>query len=291
VDVRWIEPDAAIAANRGDVVVCIPVYGGHEHFVACLRGVLAHTPADVPVLICDDASPDRRSQELVHKLEEAESGEHLVLYLRREHNLGFPANVNGAFAIAAPADVVVLNSDCVVGEGWLDGLREAAYVDSRVATATALTNHGSVVSVPDRGKPAPQLPPEWSLDAATGIVRERSLRLRPRLPTAIGHCMYIRRTALELVGDFDLAFTPGYGEEVDFSQRCVRSGLCHVLADDVLVLHYGGGSFSRNGKRNPVQDQHENMLQARYPYYHDSIDLVEEDVAGPLARALRRAVL
>ncbi len=57
----------------------------------------------------------------------------------------------------------------------------------------------------------------------------------------------MRRSALELVGDFDEAFAPGYEEEVDFSQRCIRHGLSHVLADDVFVLHYGGGSFRYSG--------------------------------------------
>jgi GT2 family glycosyltransferase len=288
VNVRRIQPGAALGTQRGDVVVCIPVYGGHEHFVGCLRSVLAHTAPTVPILVCDDASPDPRSHEFVSKLADAEGSDHDLYYLRRERNVGFPENVNGAFEMAAPADVVVLNSDVVVGEDWLDGLRDAAYGDSRVATATALTNHGSLVSVPDR-RPSAQLPPEWSLDAAAAVVRARSLKLRPRLPTAIGHCIYVRRRALELVGTFDLAFTPGYGEEVDFSQRCIRSGLSHVLADDVLVLHHGGASFSHNGKRNPVQDEHERIIAARYPYYHDSVKMLEEDVAGPLSRALSAA--
>ena len=286
---RWIQPDAPIGAKRGEVVVCIPVYGGHGHFVSCLSSVLAHTAADVRILICDDASPDTRSEQFVGKLEGVDRGEREVLYLRRTHNVGFPANVNGAFALAAPADVVVLNSDCVVTDGWLEGLREAAYADSLVATSTALTNHGSLASVPYRATPLPQLPAEWSLDAAAAAVRSRSLRLRPRLPTAIGHCMYVRRSALDLVGGFDLVFSPGYGEEVDFSQRCVQSGLCHVLADDVLVLHHGGGSFVTNGKRNPVQDAHERIINARYPYYRDSVRLIQGDVAGPLSRAISAA--
>ncbi len=54
--------------------------------------------------------------------------------------------------------------------------------------------------------------------------------------------MYVRRTALELVGGFDSAFALGGVEEICFSQRCVRSGLSHVLADDVLVLHRGRGA-------------------------------------------------
>ena len=58
----------------------------------------------------------------------------------------------------------------------------------------------------------------------------------------------------ELIGDFDSEFTPGYGEEVDFSQRCRANGLCHVVADDVFVLHHGGGSFTEDGKPTPVQE-------------------------------------
>jgi GT2 family glycosyltransferase/glycosyltransferase involved in cell wall biosynthesis len=268
--------------------VCVPVYGGHEHFVSCLRSVLAHTASDIRILICDDASPDSRSSEFVRELAEADVSAHEVIYVRRKRNVGFPANVNGAFAAAAPADVVVLNSDCVVAEGWLEGLRDAAYCDSRVATATALTNYGSLVSVPER-EPTRRLPANWNLDEAAAVVRVRSLRIRPRLPTAIGHCMFICRSALELVGDFDLAFSPGYGEEVDFSQRCLHRGLCHVLADDVLVLHHGGGSFSANGQRDAVSDAHERILRARYPYYHGSIRALEGEVLGPLGRALGAA--
>jgi len=286
VNLRWIQPTDSIGALRGDVVVCIPVFAGHEHFVSCIGSVLAHTPAAVPILVCDDASPDERSQELVRKLADDSSSEHDVVYLRRERNLGFPANANGAFAIASPADVVILNSDCVVAEGWLEGLLAAASVDSRIATATALTNHGSVVSVPERGRPQSRLPPEWSFDEAAAAVRARALKLRPRLPTAVGHCMLIRRSALELVGEFDLTFSPGYGEEVDFSQRCLQSGLSHVVADEVLVLHHGGASFARDGTPNPVQAEHERIIAARYPYYHDAVGLTEQDLGGPLARVL-----
>lgn len=293
VKVRFIAAGTTIDAKRGQVVVCIPVYAGHEHVVTCLRSVLQHTAHEVPILVCDDASPDARTREFVEKLERAELGEHRLFYLRRERNLGFPANVNGAFACAAPADVVILNSDCEVGAGWLDGLSAAAGSDSRVATVSTLTNHGSILSVPRRGKPAAQLLPDWSLEEAASAVRERSLRLRPRLPTAVGHCLYVRRSALELVGDFDLAFSPGYGEEVDFSQRCLHRGLTHLLADDVFVFHHGGASFSADGRRSPVQQQHERTLATRYPYYHPAIAALEEDFCGPVARSIsvaRRAL-
>ena len=285
MNLRWSEPRARIGARRGEAVVCIPVYEGYDVFVRCLRSVLAHTPADVRILVCDDASADTRLQEFVRTVAGADASEGELIYVRRERNGGFPQNVNDAFAAAAPADVIVLNSDCVVAEGWIDGLREAAYVDSRVATATALSNHGTIVSVPGRGTPGP-LPPEWRFDDAAAAIRSRALRIRPRLPTAVGHCVYIRRSALELVGDFDLAFSPGYGEEVDFSQRCLRSGLSHVLADDVLVFHSGAGSFPREAGRSPIQEEHERVIAARYPYYHETIRWLQGGGSGPLSRAL-----
>jgi GT2 family glycosyltransferase len=284
-----VSDDMQIPVMRGDVVVVIPLFGGHDLFMSCLRSVLAHTPADIPVLVCDDASPDTRSQAFVEGLIAAEPDRGLHL-LRQPANLGFPGNVNSGFALAAPADVIILNSDCEVGEGWIERLRGAAYSDSTVATATALTNHGTVVSAPGR-RPG-VLPAEWTIDQAAAAVAEASLQLRPRLPTAIGHCVYVRRTALELVGDFDLVFSPGYGEEVDFSQRCLQAGLCHVAADDVYVLHHGGSSFERTGRKSEIQIEHEKIVRARYPYYEQSVIAIERE-QGQLARAIgvaRRAL-
>ena len=94
-----------------------------------------------------------------------------------------------------------------------------------MATASALTNHGTIVSIPHRNQPVPNIPQEWSLEAAAEAIRSESTVTHPTLPAAIGHCLYLRRSALELVGGFDEAFAPGYEEEVDFSQRCIRHGL------------------------------------------------------------------
>ncbi len=71
--------------------------------------------------------------------------------------------------------------------------------------------------------------------------------MTPDLPTCIGHCVYIRRSAIELVGQFDERFSPGYEEEVDFSQRCILHGLRNVVADDVFVFHHQAASFGGEG--------------------------------------------
>lgn len=120
------------------------------------------------------------------------------------------------FAGTAPADVVLLEPGCVVAAGWLDGLRDAAQASSTTATATAITQ-------PDLDR-AVELDAE-SFEQAAAAVRSSSSRLRPRLRDPEAVCLYVRRSAIELVGWSD-----------DFLRRCVDTGLVHVLADDVLVL-------------------------------------------------------
>lgn len=181
MEVRRIEREASIGAGREDVVVCIRGGSG-----PALESVLAQTEPEVPLVICGE--PPAR----------ASSGRMVWV----------AANVTDAIAAAAPADVVLVRSDCAVPAGWLAGLRHAAYVDSRVATATPLTM---------------KIPEGVGFDAAAASVSSGSLRIRPRLAAAGDACVYVRRSALELVGPDDL------------SERCVAHGLAHVLADDVLL--------------------------------------------------------
>ncbi len=290
-----LAPGESVGAERGETVVCVPVYGAVDLVAECLASVLDHTRAGVRLLLADDATPDPGVEQLLVELEQAgRLTHHQLAYMRQPENLGFPGNVNAAFAAAAPADVVVLNSDCVVSAGWLEGLERAARSDALVATASALTNHGTILSVPHRNLPQPDLPSDQTVATAAAAVLRNSLRVYPRLPTAVGHCMLIRRHALDLVGPFDTAFSPGYGEEVDFSQRCLLSGLVHVAADDVLVLHRGGGSFGEDGEENPVRAEHERIIESRYPYYQRAQTAAGRDGLAPLARALssaRRSIL
>ena len=279
---RRVAPGETIGVRREEPVVVIPVFGAVDLFERCLESVLRHTAKEVPILIADDASPDPALEELVRKLDRKRALPERFFYLRQPENVGFVANANTAFALTDPGDVVILNSDCEVGPEWLERLRAAAYVDTNVATASTLTNHGTLLSIPERNNPLPELPPHATLEGVSQNLARSSPQLRPRIPTAIGHCTYIRRSALELVGDFDTAFSPGYGEEVDFSQRCILRGLSHVVADDVFIFHHGGASFGVN----EVKHRHERLIARRYPYYHYGVEAAAQRQTGPLARAL-----
>lgn len=226
---RFITSDTTIGARRGEVVVCLQAGPSYESLAACARSVLAHTPASVPILICDPGGDDDRQRRLAQRLGNVSQIEHELFYLTAS-----PAQValRDALAAAAPADVLLLRTACIVGPGWLDGLRDAACAEPTIATAMSLADCGCPLAVPGLGR----LPQEWNPDEAAGAVRRRSLRFRPRVSAIASPCVYLRRSALDLAGGLDGGPAPELDPTSEFSARCVRQGLVHVVADDVLVM-------------------------------------------------------
>lgn len=283
------EASKALKGNLGPIVA-VPTYNAYEDVVQCLWALFRHTPSDTDIVIINDGSVEARMTRLVDNLREVT---HRIVIWEHKENLGLVATANEAFRAAGRRDVVVLNSDVVVGPEWLQRLHEAAYSDARIATATPLTNNGTILSVPYRNTPSDLLP-GFTPEGAAYAIAAFSYRLRPRIPTGIGHCLYIKRAAIDLVGEFDEIFSPGYGEEVDFSQRCHLAGLAHVCADDVFVYHKGGSSFGRSPEAQRLKEQHEKIIARRYPYYHPWVQRTANDTASDLATAIaaaRRALL
>lgn len=266
--------------------VAVPVFDAYEDLLHCLESLAASTPQTTPILILDDASTDPRIREI-----EPLAHRHGWAYVRKPRNSGFVGTANLAFDLCTPRDVVIVNSDIVVPPDWLQRLQAAAYFRSNCATATPLTNHGTILSVPHRNLPTPELVPGLTSTEIDARIQKASLKLRPVIPAAVGHCVYFRRSALDVVGKFDEVFSPGYGEEVDYSQRAVMAGFCNVAADDLFVFHKGSASFDphKRRKHKQVQLAHEKIIETRYPWYHPWVRDTQKDAYGPLAHALDRA--
>ena len=276
------------------LVVVVPVYNSYDDVVKCYEAFFRNTPDDVPLLVVDDAGWDRRTVTVLEKVFDSAAPRHDVVVLKQASNKGFVLTMNDAFEAAGRADVVILNSDVIVPPEWLPRMRAAAYSSSTVATATALTNYGTIVSVPFRNKATNEVPGGLSVDDAARRIAAGSPQLRPRIPTAIGHCTYVKRIAMDVVGYFDPVFSPGYGEEVDFCQRALAAGFEHVAADDVYVFHRGGASFGRSPKMVQRKYDHDQIVHKRYPYYLHWVHRTAVDEHSTLAASLlaaRRSVL
>lgn len=269
-----------VIADRPDVVV--PIYNAAAMVGDMLQSLQRTLRADDRVILIDDASTEASIGGMLEAFQQTAA--FAVSILHNERNLGFVRTVNRGMA-ASQRDVVLLNSDTVVTQGWLDRIQQAAASDSRIATITPFSNNAEICSFPlfCKANPAPRDPEGVALSLAT-LTPEY-----PDLPTAVGFCMYIRRQVLSEIGDFDAAtFGRGYGEENDFCMRAAAHGWRNVLCETAFVVHCGGASFSLTGERPGGEALV--RLNARYPRYNNQVaEFIRADPIAPIrAAALAR---
>lgn len=282
-------PPAPRRASPGRATVVIPVHGGPLETAECLASVLAaRTEARLSIVIVSDAPPDRMIRDLVDRVEAEGRGD--VRVIRREVNGGFTEAVNLGMIAAGAEDVILLNADTVVQDGWADRLLAAAARDPMIGTVTPLSNNGEIVTAP---YPCTSLPVDdpalaRAVDAAAARVNEGVV---VDLPVAVGFCMLIRRACLDSVGLFDVAtWGRGYGEEVDFCLKARALGWRHVAAADAFVVHRGSVSFG-DEKRERILESARKIAE-RYPFYDGLVQrFIAADPLAPARRAIDLALI
>jgi GT2 family glycosyltransferase len=262
-------------------LVIVPVFNALEYLEPCLHSIAQTLPFNSPVLVIDDASTDARVRPLLQSwVNEAAPYRQLLVH---ENNQGFVATANQGLR-AASTDVVLLNSDTQVTDGWLDRLAACLASSDAIATATPWSNNGEIVSLPGfcQANPVPGDP-----QAIANIIGNCDSPGYPELPTAVGFCMAISLNAIRKVGLFDEdSFGLGYGEENDFCQRAIKAGFTNVLCDDAYVVHRGGASFGPLGLK-PDEGSMQRLL-AKHPDYQAQVaEFIQND---PLA-ARRQEIL
>lgn len=258
----WHSGAGREAASRPDRVdVIVPVYGAAADLARCLRSVAAHTDLTRHrVLLIIDGPQDQAVETLVAGFD--------ATIIRNAVRAGFAESVNRGIS-ESRGDVVLLNSDTVVTSGWLEKMIDAAYSSGDVGTVTPLSNNATLCSVP-RPFVENLLPTGYEVDSFAALVERVSVREYPRLPTAVGFCMYIRRALIDDIGVFDAkTFAGGYGEENDFSMRALARGWVHVADDATFVFHAGSRSFGR--ERAGRQRRARATLRRRHPRYDATI--------------------
>ena len=249
------------------VDIIIPVYRGLEFTRNCIESTLSATCfVRHRVIVIDDCSPEPAVSSYLNSLKESKN----LIVLRNQTNLGFVGTVNRGMQLSKN-DVVLLNSDAEVSDGWLDRICHHVYKKSNhnIGTVTPFSNNATICSYPTIYGTR-SLPKGESLKSINIAFYEANRGRSVDIPTAVGFCMYIRRACLDEVGFFDEeAFGKGYGEENDFCQRATAAGWNHLLAADTYVFHAGEVSFQ--GNSTPGKLRAMEILRSRYPSYEKSI--------------------
>jgi glycosyltransferase involved in cell wall biosynthesis len=106
------------------------------------------------------------------------------------------------------ADVILMKADAVPMPGFISRLAEAAGSNAAIGTVSAVSNNGSIASVPD-------------LRDALELTATMQTPLLVA-PTISSHLLYIKRQVFEKHGVFDAEFSSEGAAEIDLSLRIIE---------------------------------------------------------------------
>lgn len=133
-------------------------------------------------------------------------------------------------------DVVLLDSHCLVGDGWLDRLAAHAYSALDIGSATPFSTRPAARVAGATGS-ALALPSLSNVAGASAIVRRANGGRATEVPGPGGHCAYLRRDCIERSGALSTEKRDADAETAlaEFSARSADDGWRHLLAADVLL--------------------------------------------------------
>ncbi|MBV8895402.1 MAG: glycosyltransferase, partial [Acidobacteriaceae bacterium] len=210
------------------VSIIIPVYNALDYARECLDRVY-RAGGSVPfeVIVVNNGSRGDVGEWLRSEQKRRQS----LTVLSYDRPLGFARAVNEGAQRARYDVLILLNSDCFVTNGWLDGLLETLEADERIGIASPVT---------DQCGPGAQLvsgPPPAN-------VRQPLIEEPRRL---FFFCAMIRRKLWDSLGGLDEAYGVGTYEDDDFCLRARLAGWSLAVDPNVFVFNHASKTFNENG--------------------------------------------
>jgi GT2 family glycosyltransferase len=233
---------------RGQAVdVIIPVHNGLEFLKPCLESLNKSPSSSIRrTVIVDDGSDTETCvfiQDYVKKTANC-------LSCRIDDSLGFTKAVRRGLRFSDSPHFIVLNSDTVVYEGWVNKLLAAACGSPDIALIGPVSNAAAWQNVSEpvdldgnflRGK----LLSSVDVQAVQSCLARSTSYANPYSPLVHGFCVMVNRYAYDAVGGFDEASFPrGYGEFQDLSIRLWDAGFKGRIVTECFVNHAGAGSLT-----------------------------------------------
>lgn len=191
---------------------------------------------DYEVIIVDDyIDPD-----VQRALQDLESDRTRVVL--KDERLGFAGTVNAGMRLAQ-YDIILLNSDIVAQDGWLEALQYSAYaIDDRIGMVSPKLVYPDGRIQYAGTYYARLLAPQWFGHLHVGSPATRPTANVPGYNGSVsGACVYITRDAYNKVGLLDDKFWLGF-EDVDYGLRAWRAGVRCYYQPAAMLIHHESAS-------------------------------------------------
>lgn len=215
-------PVAKYVALVSKVSLVIPVYNQLAYTRMCLESIRKTVPADVEIILIDNASTDGTAEFL------ATLGG--VSVISNVENLGFAGACNQGIRAATGEWIVVMNNDVLLSTGWLAGLITAARRFELDMVSPAIREGEHNYDIEEYAR--------LLTSRMEGVIR----RGRPN-----GICFMTHNKVFDTIGIFDENFRIGQYEDKDLFLRAARAGFRLGSVGSSFLHHFG--SMTQNSIR------------------------------------------
>jgi N-acetylglucosaminyl-diphospho-decaprenol L-rhamnosyltransferase len=239
----------SVEATQMDLSIIIVNWNSLDYLQGCLASIYRNTSGlRFEIIVVDNASPNG-DVDILRTIFPA------VKIIKCHQNLGYARANNLGFKTSAGAAVLMLNPDTeLVGPAInrlveaLRSLPDAGIIGGKHVNPNLTVQTTSIHRFPTVLKEVADIEvlrrlwprcPLWSI----GPLFSRSLQ-----PVSVdiipGACMLLRREVFEQVGMFSEEYFM-YAEDIDLNYKVAKAGYKRYFIPDAVIIHYGGGSSSR----------------------------------------------
>lgn len=211
--------------------IIILSYNTQEYLQLCIESIRTFTTEGTyELIVIENASKDGSASWLKKQKD--------IIAIYNEENQGFPKGCNQGLEIATGDDLLLLNSDTIVTQNWLQNLRQALYSSPRIGAVGCVTNWAS--NDQEITGPYKNLA---QLHAFAADYNQSNPAAWEQKAFLVGFCYLFKREVYEKIGFLDEQFSPGNYEDDDYSLRILQADYDLLLCRDTFIHHFGSASF------------------------------------------------
>lgn len=217
--------------DRCDII--LPTCGQTNLIRDCIESLIKYTRYPYRLIAIDDGN----SAEASRLLEDfVKSGRLDMILIKPPENLGWVRAINCGLERSKDSKYVCFqNDDTVFTDGWLEELVDIFGKDQKIGIAN----------------PEWEMPDSADIDATAAKLKIYKGQMIDT-DYCRGHCFFIRREVVDILGGFDPVYIPVYYDDRDYSLKAIEAGYRCIKAKGAFVAHVRNATMTKTMDRSKI---------------------------------------
>ena len=242
--------------------IIIPVKSSYDDTLNCINSVLKYTTHSYDVVLIDDTK-DKKVNTML--MEFSENYDNIHVITNNKNDVTY--HINHVIK-SSDNEIVILESNTIVTPHWLNKLKLAAYIDTKIGTVIPLSNNSQKLIAQSQDY-INLINDDITLNKAAKIIEKQS-NDPMNIPVSDSFCIFIKRALINDIGVFDLKYKKTYDKIIDFSMRTMNGGWNNMI--DMSTYVYQNNKTTDNIEDLlDEEDKTNSYFMMKYPDYEDRI--------------------